>query len=162
MLARRAPRVATVHNTVKETIRAHLTLVHVFHTYGSVDTPWVAHALSHCTSIRYGRIAFVSAAHVATQYVGPHKIPYAPVHNSNLLIEARRSILNRHRRGVPPWSFEFHIKPLPFLPIQYSPFSCNCPARSPIMPTFDPLAKPHRTSIDRKDPIVSRFQPLDF
>jgi hypothetical protein len=27
---------------------------------------------------------------------------------------------------------------------------------------FDHLAKPHRTSIDRKGPIVSGFQPLDF
>jgi hypothetical protein len=43
----RAPWVATVHDTAKETIRAHLTLVHVFHAYVSADTPWVAHALSH-------------------------------------------------------------------------------------------------------------------
>jgi hypothetical protein len=37
--AQRAPRVATIHDEVKETIMAHLTLVHVFHTYASVDTP---------------------------------------------------------------------------------------------------------------------------
>jgi hypothetical protein len=49
-------------------IRAHLTLVHVFHVYASVDTPWVAHALSHYTPVRYGRIASVSAAHDATQF----------------------------------------------------------------------------------------------
>jgi hypothetical protein len=61
MRVRRAPRVATVHNAVKETIRAHLTLEHIFHTYASADTPWVAHALSHCTPVRYGRIASVSA-----------------------------------------------------------------------------------------------------
>jgi hypothetical protein len=82
--------VATVHNAVKETIMAHLTVVHVFHVYASADTPWVAHALSYFTPVRYGRITFVSAAHEATQFVGPHKIPYAPVHNSNLLIGARR------------------------------------------------------------------------
>jgi hypothetical protein len=81
--------VATIHNTVKETIMTHLTLVHVFHAYASADTPWAAHALSHCTSVRYGRIASVSAAHEATQFARPHKISYAPVHNSNLLIEAR-------------------------------------------------------------------------
>jgi hypothetical protein len=51
--ARRAPRVATVHNAVKEMIRAHLTLVHVFHAYASTDTPWVAHVLSHFTPVRY-------------------------------------------------------------------------------------------------------------
>jgi hypothetical protein len=60
--------VATIHDEVKETIRAHLTLVHVFHVYASADTPWVAHALSHFTSVRYGRIASVSAAHDATQF----------------------------------------------------------------------------------------------
>jgi hypothetical protein len=68
MKARRAPRVAIVHDTVKEMIRAHLTLVHVFHVYASADTPRVAHALSHYTPIRYGRIAYVSAAHDATQF----------------------------------------------------------------------------------------------
>jgi hypothetical protein len=35
------------HDEVKERIRAHLTLVHVFHTYALVNTTWVAHALSH-------------------------------------------------------------------------------------------------------------------
>jgi hypothetical protein len=44
--ARRKPRVATIHDEVKETIRAHLTLVHVLHAYALADTPWVAHALS--------------------------------------------------------------------------------------------------------------------
>jgi hypothetical protein len=41
----RAPRVATIHDVIKETIMAHLTLVYVFHAYASEDTPWVAHAL---------------------------------------------------------------------------------------------------------------------
>jgi hypothetical protein len=60
--------VATIHDEVKETIRAHLTLVHVFHAYASVDTPWVAHALSRFTPVRYGRITSVSASHDATQF----------------------------------------------------------------------------------------------
>jgi hypothetical protein len=60
--------VAAIHDEGKETIRAHLTLVHVFHMYASMDTPWVAHALSHFTSVRNGRIASVSAAHNATQF----------------------------------------------------------------------------------------------
>jgi hypothetical protein len=62
--------VETIHNAVKEMIRAHLTLVHVFHAYASPDTPWVAHALSHCTHILYGRIASVSVTHDATQFGG--------------------------------------------------------------------------------------------
>jgi hypothetical protein len=94
------------------------------------------HALSRCTPIRYGRIASVSATHRATQFVGPHKIPYVPVHNSNLLTRAKRSVLNQHWQGLPPWGSEFQIRLLPFLPIQDSPFSPNCPTRSPIIPTI--------------------------
>jgi hypothetical protein len=60
--------VAKIHDEVKETIRAHLTLVHVYHAYASMDTPWVAHALSHFTYVRYDMIASVSAAHDATQF----------------------------------------------------------------------------------------------
>jgi hypothetical protein len=41
-----APRVTIVHDAVNEMIRAHLTLVHVFHTNASADNPWEAHALS--------------------------------------------------------------------------------------------------------------------
>jgi hypothetical protein len=66
--ARRAPQATTIHDEVNETIRAHLTLVHVFHAHASADTPWVAHALSHFTPVRNGRIASVSAAHDATQF----------------------------------------------------------------------------------------------
>jgi hypothetical protein len=62
--------VAIVHDVVKETIRAHLTLVHVFHTYASTDILWVAHALSQCTPVRYGRIASVSTTHDATKFGG--------------------------------------------------------------------------------------------
>jgi hypothetical protein len=60
--------VIIVHDAVKETIRAHLTLVHIFHAYALTDTPWIAHALSHYTPIRYGRITSVSAAHDTTQF----------------------------------------------------------------------------------------------
>jgi hypothetical protein len=94
--------VTTVHDVVKATIMAHLTLVHVFHSYASMDTLWVAHALSHCTPIRHSRIASILAAHEATQFVGPQEIPYAPVHNSNLLTRQRLSVLNQLRRGLPP------------------------------------------------------------
>jgi hypothetical protein len=66
--ARRTPRVIIVHDAVKVTIRAHLTVVHVFHVYASTDTPWVAHVLSHYTSIRYGRITYVSMTHDASQF----------------------------------------------------------------------------------------------
>jgi hypothetical protein len=153
--ARRAPRVATVHNAVKEMIRAHLNLVHVFHVYASTDKPWVAHALSHFTPVSYGRIASVSATHKATQFVGPHKILYAPVHNSNLLIGAR-------------WS-TYHLEALNFrsdhsssIPSSILLFPLFAPPGLQLFQSSDHLAKPHRTSIDRKGPIASKFLPLIF
>jgi hypothetical protein len=134
--AQRAPRVATVHDAVKETIRAHLTLIHVFHAYASVDTPWVAHALSHFTSVRYGSIASISAAHDVTQF--GDSIFLVCVSTFQMLVHSDPADagLKRHRRGLPPWSSKFQIRPLPFIPIQYSPFSPNCPARSLIMSTI--------------------------
>jgi hypothetical protein len=128
--------VATVHDAVKETIRAHLTLVHVFHVYASADTPWVAHVLSHYTPIRCGRIASVSAAHDATQFGDSICPVYASTFQMLIQQGSTNAGLNRHRRGLPPWSSEYQIRPLTLLPIQYSPFSPNCPARSPIMPTI--------------------------
>jgi hypothetical protein len=134
--ARRAPRVATIHNEVKDTIRAHLTLVHVFHAYASADTPWVARALSHFTPVRYGRIVSVSAAHDATQF-GDSICPRCVSTFLMLVQQGSTDMgLNRHRRGLPPWSSEYQIRPFPFLPIQYSPFSPNCPARSHFKPFY--------------------------
>jgi hypothetical protein len=132
------PRVATIQDAVKEMIRAYLTLVHVFHTYTSADTLWVAHALSHCTPVWYGRIASVSTAHDATQF--EDSLCPVCISTFQMLIHSDPTDagLNRHRRGLPPWSFEYQTKPLPFLPIHYSPFSPNCPAQSPIMPTIRP------------------------
>jgi hypothetical protein len=134
--AQRAPRVATVHDAVKETIREHLTLVPIFHAYALADTSWVAHALSHYTPVRYDRIASVSAAHDATQF-GDSICPIC-VSTFQMLVQqgSTDASLNRHRWGLPPWSSEYQIRPFILLPIQYSPFSPNCPARSPIMPTI--------------------------
>jgi hypothetical protein len=99
--------VAAVHDAVKEMIRAHLTLVHIFHAYASADTPWVAHALPHYTSVRYGRITSVSAAHDATQFensIGP-----VCISTFQMLVHSDPTDagLNRHRRGRPPWSSKF-------------------------------------------------------
>jgi hypothetical protein len=55
-------------------------------------------------------------------------IPYAPVHNSNLLTNARRLVLNRHRRGLPPLSVEFMIQTTLILLTQYSPFPLIVPS----------------------------------
>jgi hypothetical protein len=95
----RAPRVAIIHDVTKKSGRVLPHRSVVFHTYASMDKPWVARTLSHYTSVKRGKVSSNSLTHEATQFVGPHKISYALVHNSNLLIGVRRSVLNRHRRG---------------------------------------------------------------
>jgi hypothetical protein len=105
--ARRAPRVATIHDVTKETIRAQLTLVHIFHVHASADTPWVAHALSHCTPVRYGRIASISVTHDATQF--RDSICPICISTFQMLVHSdpTDASLNRHRRGLPPRSSKY-------------------------------------------------------
>jgi hypothetical protein len=160
--ARRAPRVATIHGEVKKTIRAHLTLVHIFHVYASMDTPWVAHALSHYTSVRYGRIASVSATHDATQFgdficlvcISTFKFLFIRTQPTWALINTSRG---------------YHLEPLNIRSDHSSSFSSSilyfpliAPPDLQLCQPFDHFAKPHWTSIDRKCPIASGFQPLVF
>jgi hypothetical protein len=67
--------VEAIHDEVKETIRAHLTLVHIFHAYASADTSWVAHELSYFTPVRYGRIAFSLGIPYVSYASGFHSTP---------------------------------------------------------------------------------------
>jgi hypothetical protein len=122
--------VATIHNEVKEMIRAHLTLVHVFHTYDLVDTSWVAHALFHFTPARYGRIASVSAAHDTIQFGDSICLVCVSIFQMLVQQGSTNVGLNRHRRRLLPWSSEYQITPRPFLLIQYSSFFPNCPVWS--------------------------------
>jgi hypothetical protein len=115
--SRRAPQVATIHDEAKETIMTHLTLVHVFYAYTSAGTPWVAHALSQCTPIRYGRIASVSATYDATQFVD-FICPICVSIVQKLAHQGSTDAgLNRHRWGLPPKSSKYQIRPLLFIPI---------------------------------------------
>jgi hypothetical protein len=156
--------VATVHNMFKETISAHLTLVHVFHTYASADTPWVAHALSHFTPIRYGRIASISVAHEATQFVGPHKISYAPVHNSNLLTGARRPVLNRHRRGYHLGTLNFRSYHSPSFPSSILYFPLIAPPSVQLCHSINYSSSQHSTlELGYKSPKSHEWSlPLNF
>jgi hypothetical protein len=154
--------VATIHDEVKETIRAHLTLVHIFHAYALMDTPWVAHALSHFTSVRYGRIASISAAHNATQF-GDSICP--------VCVSTFKCLFNR---AQPMWALidtggGYHLEALnfrsdhsPSLPSSILHFPLIAPPGLQLCHSFDHLAKPHRASLDRKGPITSGFHPLVF
>jgi hypothetical protein len=128
----------------------------------STDTPWVAHALSHFTSVRYGRIASISAAHDATQF-GDSTCP--------VCVSTFKSLLNRaqstqalidtsggyHLEAPNIRSYHFHSFPSSILH-----FLLIAPPGLQLCHSFDHLAKQYMTSIDRKGPIASRFQPLIF
>jgi hypothetical protein len=133
--ARRAPRVAIIHDEVKETIRAHLTRVHVFPAYASEDTPWVAYALSHYTFVRYGRIAFVSAAHDATQFgdsicpvcVSTFKCLFIQTQPTQALIDTgggyhleAPNIISDHSPSFPSSILNFPLIALPSLILNHS------------------------------------------
>jgi hypothetical protein len=154
--------VATVHDAVKETNRAHLTRVHIFHAYASADTLWVAHALSHYIPVRYFRIASVLAAHDVLSLGIPY-VPYASIHFKYLFNRAQpmRALIDTgggYHLGAPnirsdhSSSFPSSVLHLPLI----------APPGLQLCQPFNHLAKPHRTSIDRKGPITSGFQPLIF
>jgi hypothetical protein len=154
--------VATIHDEAKETIRAHLILVHVFHAYASMDTLWVTHALSHFISIRYDRIASVSAAHDATQFgdficpvcVSTFKCLFNRAEPTWALIDTGRG----YRLEAP----NIRSDHSPSFPSSILHFPLIAPPDLKLCHSFDHLAKPHRTSIDRKGPMASGFQPLVF
>ena len=96
----------------------------------SVGGPYtipIASSGHHC---RYGRVSSDSATLSATRLTRPHK-PTCINTIQYLLIEAQptRSLIDSGG-GYHLRSFEHDNRPLPDLPIRYSPLSPNCPARS--------------------------------
>jgi hypothetical protein len=140
--------VATIHDEVKEVIRAHLTLVHVFHAYASADTPWVDHTLSHYIPVRYGRIASISAAHDATQF-GDSMCPVCVSTFKYLFIRTQptRALINTGRgyHLEAPNNRSDHSPSFPFSILHFPVIAL--PGLQLCQP-FDHFAKPHRTSID--------------
>jgi hypothetical protein len=159
----RAPRVATIHDVNKKPGRVLPRSSAIFHAYASADTPWVARTLSQCTPMKRGKVSSNSSTHEATQF-GDFICPIC-VSTFQMLVHSDPTDvgLNRHRRGLPPWSSEFMIQTTLNLPIQYSPLFPNYPARSPIMPSRIIILLNHiGGASSKKGPIVSRFQPLVF
>jgi hypothetical protein len=66
--ARRAPRVATVHDVTKKSCRVLPHPSAIFHVYALADTPCVAQTLSHYTSVKQGKVLSNSSTHEGTQF----------------------------------------------------------------------------------------------
>jgi hypothetical protein len=158
-----APRVSTIHGVTKKPGRVLPHPSAIFHVYASADTPWVTRTLSHYTAVKRGKVSSNSSPHKATQF-GESICPVCVI-TFQMLVHSNPidGVLNRHRQRLPPWSSKFMIQTTLNLPIQYSPFSPNCHARSPIMPSRIIILLNHigPPSLE-KGPIVSGFQPLIF
>jgi hypothetical protein len=104
MQARRAPRVATIHDVTKKPGRVLSRPSAIFHAYASADTPWVAWTLSQYTSVKEGKVSSNSSTHEATQFGDSICISTFQMLVQQGSIDAG---LNQHRQGLPPWSFEY-------------------------------------------------------
>jgi hypothetical protein len=160
--ARRAPRVATIHDVTKKPGRALPRPNAVFHAYASADTPWVARTLSHYTSVKWGKVSFNSSTHEATQF-GDSICP--------VRVSTFKWLFNRAQpmQALIVIGGGYHLEALNFrsdqsssFPSSILPFSLIAPPNLQLCQPFDYLAKPHRTSIVRRGPIVSVFQRLIF
>jgi hypothetical protein len=69
----KAPRVATVHDAIKESGRVLPHPSAVFRSNALADNPWVAQILSHCTPIKRGKVSSNLVTDVTTKFVGSHK-----------------------------------------------------------------------------------------
>jgi hypothetical protein len=95
--ARRAPRVATVHDMIKKSGRVLLHPSTAFHAYASVDKSWVARTLSHCTPMKRGKASSNSSTHEATQF--GQSICHVCISTFQMLVhlDPTDEGLNRHR-----------------------------------------------------------------
>jgi hypothetical protein len=60
--------VATIHDVIKKSGQVVPQSSAIFHVYASVDTPWAAQTLSHCTPVKRGKVSSNSSTHDATQF----------------------------------------------------------------------------------------------
>jgi hypothetical protein len=119
----KTPWVAIVHDVIKESGQVLPRPSVVFHASASVDNPLVAWTLSHVTSISEVRYC-LTRRHTK------------PVHNQTCSLgPGDRFVIDTdggyHRRRS-----EHDNRPLPDLPIQYSPLSPSCPTRCHIKPFY--------------------------
>jgi hypothetical protein len=88
-------------------------------------------------SMRYGRIAFVSATHDANKFVGPHESYMRQYIIKCLFIRTQPAwALIDTSGGYHLGAMNLQSRPLILLPIQYSPLSYNCHAWSHIKPFY--------------------------
>jgi hypothetical protein len=160
--ARRAPRVATIHDVTKKPGRVLPCPSVIFHTYTSVDTPWVTQTLSHCTPVKRGKVSSNSSTHEATQFVDSICPICVSIFQMLVHLDPINMGLKWHRQGYHLGASNFRSDHSPSFPSSILHFPLIAMSDLQLCQPLDHLAKSHRTSIDRKCPIASGFQPLVF
>jgi hypothetical protein len=154
--------VATVHDEAK---KAGLVLPcpsAIFHAYASMDTPWVAQTLFHCTLVKRGKVSSNSSTHKAIKFGDSICLVCINTFKCLFIWTQLMRPLTDTGRGYHLRAPNFRSNHSPSFPSSILPFSLIVPPGLQLCQYLDHLAKPHRTSIDRKSPIASGFQPLDF
>jgi hypothetical protein len=162
MWATEATQVAAVHDAVKESGHVLPLPSVILHTYASVDTPSVAQRLSHHAPVKQGKISSNPSAHEATKN-GDSTCPVCVSTFKCLYIRAQLTrALTDTGRGYHLGAPSFRLDHSSSFPSSILSFSLIALPGLQLCQYLNHPAKPHRTSIDRKGPITSGFQPLDF
>jgi hypothetical protein len=163
MQARRAPWVVTVHDAVKESSRvgSYLTLVP-----SSTRMPRRTHRgwLDTIPYNIYKEVGYSpTQRHVKLLSLEILYVMYASVHFKCLFI------WTQPMQALIDTSGGYHLRASNIISDHSSSFPSNilyltliAPPGLQLYQPFDHLAKPHRTSIDRKSPIVNELQPFIF
>jgi hypothetical protein len=160
--ATEATRVAIVHDVIKESgwVLPHPSVV--FHAYASIDTPWAAQTMSHCTPVKRGKVSSILSTHEATKF-GDSICPVCVSTFKCLFIRDQPTRpLTDTGEGNHLRDQNFRLDHSCSFSSSILPFSLIVPPGLQLCQYLDHLAKLHRTSIDRRGPIASGFQPIDF
>jgi hypothetical protein len=122
---------------IKESSRAHLTQVHVFHAIPHSGLSVSGSCTISYTSDRDGRVSSNLATDEATMFAGLHKSRRRQYITKCLFIRAQptRALIDTGG-GYHLGALNLQSNPLILLPIQYSSLSPNFPARSHIKPFY--------------------------
>jgi hypothetical protein len=155
--AMEATRVTTVHDEAKKSGWVLPCPSAVFNTYASADTPWVDRTLSYCIPVKRGKISSNPSTHEATKFVDS-TCPLCVSTFKCLFIRAQLTrALTDTSRSYHPVALNFRSDHSTSFPSSILPIPLIAPPDLQLCQYLDNPAKPHRTPIDRKGPIMSRL-----
>jgi hypothetical protein len=102
----------------------------VFHVKTSTGSPWVPQTLSQCHP--RSTVGYHPTQRLSKLLSLRDPINLVCTSTSILFTRARRSVLNRHKRVLPPSELRIWKHTTLNLPVRYSPLSPSCPVRSHI------------------------------